>query len=432
MDKYPNMIFEKKIFMKVRILSASNHGGAGRAASRLNNSIYFYGNKFNSDMQVANYKTDINNVIRPKSNFKMAWYLARKFIGSLIQKAQISNNKVLHSSALLPSNIHRQINDCDADIINLHWVQGEFISIKSISLIKKPIVWTFHDLWPFLGTEHYPRDYNDKRYIEGYCKENRLRDEKGVDLDLISWRFKKKYFKKPLQIVCNSSWLANTVKNSALMGSWPVTVIPNPIPTEIYKPWPKKIARNLFNLPPEKDLILFGALGGMSDPRKGWHFLKAALKKLGEKNKNLHAVVFGQYEPKEKLDIGMPLTFIGELNDDQSLSMLYSAADLMVVPSVMETLSQTATEAQSCGVPVVAFNCSGLVDVVENFVTGYLAKPFEFDDLSNGIEWVLNNENHLKLSKESRKRAENLWSQKVIANKYEIIYSKVLNNHNKI
>ena len=139
-------------------------------------------------------------------------------------------------------------------------------------------------------------------------------------------------------------------------------------------------------------------------------------------------MVFGQNEPKVKPDIGMPMTYIGELNDDQSLSMLYSAADVMVLPSLMETLPQSATEAQSCGIPVVAFNCSGLVDAVENFVTGYLAKPFESEDLSKGIEWVLKKENYDNISINSRKRAEELWSEKLITSKYEKIYQKVLNN----
>ncbi len=416
--------------MKVRILSTSNHnGGAARAASRLNNSIYYYGINCKSEMQVAEYKRDINNVIKPNSTLKATWHKSRRFLGGLVQKIQKSQNKVFHSSALLPSLIHREINNCDADLINLHWVQGEFISIKSISLIKKPIVWTFHDLWPFLGTEHYPRDFNDRRFIEGYHKKNRFKDEKGIDLDLISWRLKRNYFKKPMQIVCNSNWLAKCVKKSSLMSSWPVTVIPNPIPTQIYKPWPKEIARNLFNLPLDKDLILFGALGGTDDFRKGWSYLKNALVKLGRRNKNLHAIIFGQYEPKIKPDIGMPLTYIGELNDDQSLAMLYSAASVMVVPSLMETLCQTAQEAQSCGIPVVAFKCTGLVDVVDNLVTGFLAKPFESDDLCNGIEWVLKKENYKCLSIESRKRALTLWNQKVITDKYEEIYKKVLNNH---
>jgi len=414
--------------VKVRILSTSNYrGGASIAASRLNRSIYHYGISLNSEMQVADYKKDINNFIKPESHFKLGWYLGRKYIGTIIQKSQKSKNKILHSSALLPSNIHKEINKCDADVINLHWVQEEFISIKSISLIKKPIVWTLHDLWPILGTEHYPKDFNDTRYIDGYSKKNRLSGEKGVDLDLISWRLKKKFFIKPIQIVCNSNWSANCVKSSSLMSSWPVAIIPNPIPTEIYKPWPKKIARNLFNLPLDKYLILFGAIGGTDDNRKGWQYLKEALEKLGKNNNNLHAIVFGQFEPKEKTKVGIPISYIGELNDDQSLAMLYSAVNVMVVPSIMETLCQTAQEAQSCGIPVVAFNCSGLVDVVENHETGYLAKPFESDDLSNGIEWVLKHENYNYLSIESRKRAVRLWNQKTITNKYKEIYNKVIN-----
>ena len=116
------------------------------------------------------------------------------------------------------------------------------------------------------------------------------------------------------------------------------------------------------------------------------------------------------------------------MSDDQSLAMLYSAADVVVVPSLMETLPQSATEAQSCGTPVVAFKCSGLVDVVENYSTGYLAKPFQADDLSRGIDWVLKSKDYENIEFRSRKRAENLWSEKIITSKYERIYQKVLNN----
>ena len=128
----------------------------------------------------------------------------------------------------------------------------------------------------------------------------------------------------------------------------------------------------------------------------------------------------------DKLLIGCPTWNIGELQDDQSLAILYSAVDVVVVPSLMETLPQVATEAQSCGIPVVAFNCTGLIDAVENFVTGYLAIPFDSQDLGRGIEWVLKNENYKKLSIESRKRALSLWNQKLIATQYEEIYKKVL------
>lgn len=414
--------------MKVRIISTSNYrGGAARAASRLNHSFYKYGSTFDCEMQVADYKKDINNLIKPTSYFKTGWHLSKKYIGSVIQKLQVTNNKVLHSSSLLPCNLHRDINKSDADIINLHWVQGEFLSISSIASIAKPIVWTFHDCWPFLGSEHYPKDFNDRRFSSGYKIGNRLIGEKGIDIDYISWQFKKFHFKKPIQIVCPSNWLASFAKDSFLMKSWPIKVIPNPIPTSIFRPWPKEIARSLFNLPQDKNIILFGALGGTDDPRKGWEFLKVALKKIALRNENYHAIIFGQDEPKMKPNLGMPINYVGELQDNQSLAMLYSAADLMVVPSLMENLPQSATEAQSCGVPVVAFNCSGMVDVVENFKTGYLAKAYDSDDLGKGIEWVLNDKKrYISLAKESRRRAENLWNEQLIMAKYEKLFKEVI------
>ena len=331
----------------------------------------------------------------------------------------------MHSTSLLKSSLHKEINKCDADLINLH-CSGKFISIKSISLITKPIVWTFHDLWPFLGSEHYPKDIMIEDILKDTLEIIVQKMKKVFDLDLFTWKVKKHFLKKTYANSLSYYWLASCVRRSALMNSWPVEVIPNPIPTSIYKPWPKQNCRELFNLPLDKDLILFGALGGTEDPRKGWQYLKVALKKISFKNNNAHAIIFGQYEPKEKPDIGIPITYVGELQDDQSLAMLYSAANVMVVPSTMETLPQSATEAQSCGVPVVAFNCTGLVDVVEDRTTGYLAKPFDSNDLSYGIEWVLNCEYYESLSIESRKRAERLWKEEIITSHYEKIYKKVL------
>ena len=51
----------------------------------------------------------------------------------------------------ISTNIHKKINKSNYDLINLHWVQGEFISIESIGKITKPIVWTLHDTWAFSG-----------------------------------------------------------------------------------------------------------------------------------------------------------------------------------------------------------------------------------------------------------------------------------------
>ena len=48
-----------------------------------------------------------------------------------------------------PSFWPKLINSSDYDVVNLHWVNGEMLSVKDISKIKKPIVWTLHDMWAF-------------------------------------------------------------------------------------------------------------------------------------------------------------------------------------------------------------------------------------------------------------------------------------------
>ena len=82
----------------------------------------------------------------------------------------------------------RHINNSDADIIHLHWNQNEMLSIKDLTKIKKPIVWTLHDMWAFCGAEHFT---TDKRWSEGYSSSNRPDYESGFDLNRWTWQRKK-------------------------------------------------------------------------------------------------------------------------------------------------------------------------------------------------------------------------------------------------
>ena len=106
-----------------------------------------------------------------------------------------------------------------------------------------------------------------------------------------------------------------------------------------------------------------------------------------------------------------------------SLRALYSAADVMVVPSRQEAFGQTASEAHSCGTPVVAFKTGGLPDIVVDRVTGALAKPFEPASLASAIGWVLEDTKRLSaLGKAARERAKRLWNHARVAGMYEQAY----------
>lgn len=353
--------------------------------------------------------------------------LVRSALGDLLPPLQRTSNPVLHSPSWLPCRLDWELNASDADLLHLHWVQGEMLSIEAIGLLRKPLVWTLHDCWAFCGSEHYPAGPDDCRYRQGYLPSNRPPGHRGLDLDRWCWQRKRRHWRRPFQIVCPSHWLASCVQRSALLAHWPVQVIPYPLPTSVYQPWPQALARQLFGLPVEGPLLLFGAIGGSRDPRKGWDLLEAALRQLAQSHPQLQAVVFGQSQPADAPRLGMPVHYMGSLQDDQSLALLYSAADVMVVPSRMDNLPQTATEAQSCGVPVVGFNTSGLPDAVEHQRTGYLANAFDPADLAAGIGWVLEDSERRKfLGRQARMRAEELWNPHRIALIYTALYERVL------
>ena len=405
-------------------------GGAARAAYRIHHSLLK--NDVNSQMWVNKANSDDRTVKKPISKItKLLNELRPRLINYTLGKILKTKNKIIHSPSVLSSKWVKDINNSDADIVHLHWIQNEMISIKDISKIKKPIVWTLHDMWAFCGAEHYT---NDNRWREGYYKNNRPNYESGFDLNRWTWQRKKKYWNKPIQIVTSSRWLANCVSESALMGNWQVSVIPYPIDTNRWKPLDKKVVRKLLNLPQNIPLVLFGAMDGGVDPRKGFDLLLNALKHLKVvKNMNgLELIVFGQSQPKFLAEMGFSTHFMGHLDDDLSLQRVYSAADAMVVPSRLEAFGQTALESQVCGTPVISFNIGGLTDIIEHQKTGYLAKAFDIKDLANGISWVLDHSDTKKLGNNARELAAKKFLEKKISLDYIKVYQNLLNKQKSI
>lgn len=412
--------------IKPLIVSHSDKGGgAARAAYRLQSALV--GNGIESRMRVDSKLSDDWRVEGPNGRLSKGWRLLRARLGQLPTRLQRTDNYILHSPAVIPSNLAKELNCSDADLVNLHWVCWDMISIEDIGRINKPTVWTLHDSWAFCGSEHSPHGVDDDRYVRGYTPQSRHVRHSGADLDAWVWRRKRKAWTRPFVVVTPSQWLANCARRSALMHEWPIASIPNALPTAVYQPWPRALARSIFGLPHDTPIILFGAMGGTSNPGKGWDLLQSALQRVAIALPKCQAVVFGQSDPKHPPQLGMPVRYVGHLHDDSSLAMLYSAGDVMIVPSRLENLPQAATEAQACGIPVVGFDCGGMPDVVAHRTTGYLAEPYSIDDLVAGIVWVLeSDERHKSLSHAARERATTLWAPNVVARSYEKVYCEAI------
>ena len=223
--------------------------------------------------------------------------------------------------------------------------------------------------------------------------------------------------------------MSNYVRTSELMHQWPVSVVPHPIDTLVWQPIEKRLARQLFGLPQNCPLLLFGAMSGSHDKNKGFDLLLTALSQLRSipSLQHLQLVVFGQRAPRSGTLLDFPIHYAGYLHDDLTLRVLYSAADLMIVPSRHESFGQTASEAHACGTPVVAFNTGGLADVVDDRVTGVLAKPFEPASLAASICWALEDSSRLYcMGLAARERAESLWSPNRVAAMYSEVYERAI------
>lgn len=406
----------------IQISHTDATGGASRAAYRIHHALRKSG--VDSRMWVNKATMGDWTVKGPSSAIERVAAACRSQLSRpLCRVLQISRNEI-HSPAVVPSQWVRRINSCDADVIHLHWVQSEMLSVSDIGRITKPIVWTLHDMWGFCGAEHYAED---DRWRVGYRRDNRPENESGIDLNRWTWNRKKRLWNKPMQIVTPSHWLAKCVGESSLMRNWPITVIPNPIDTSDWQPIPQRLARELLHLPPDVPLLLFGAMDGGKDPRKGFDLLLSAISKLRNypEAKDIVLVVFGQLEPKVSVDLGFPLVYTGHLHDNLSLRALYSAADMLVLPSRQDNLPNTGVESLTCGTPVVAFNVCGLPDIVCHEKTGYLAKAFDVSDFARGIIWVLKQRGSGMLCMQARERAVSQFSNTIVSKKYKDTYRHV-------
>jgi glycosyltransferase involved in cell wall biosynthesis len=202
--------------------------------------------------------------------------------------------------------------------------------------------------------------------------------------------------------VAPSRWMADSLCSSALFRGSSVQVIPNCLDTTAFFPIDKIYAREKLNLPKKKKIILFGSSSPEGSPLKGHQLLEQAFAGFAHNFaehwplSEYELVVFGLNKSLIRPLSGIQVRHMGWVDDDRLLTLLYSAADVMVNPSRIESFGQTASESMACGTPVVCFKTSGLSDVLDHRENGFLAAPFEPADLARGIDWVLTDSHRLE------------------------------------
>jgi len=418
--------------MKILIVNTLDiEGGAARAAYRLHKALLSV--SIDSQMLVQEKHSDDFTIVTPvTTKLQKGLALFYPYLEGIPLKAYKKRTKTLFSSNWMSDkSIVDKINELNPDIVHLHWINGGMIKIEDLVKIKAPVVWSLHDMWAFTGGCHYDEECSAYKGSCGSCRV--LGSTKDNDLSSKVFKRKKKIFSQidNLTIVGLSKWLSKCAMSSELLKDKKHINLPNPIDTTLYKSFDKEHARTLWHLPQDKKLVLFGAMGATSDPRKGFEELSKAMKKLI--NRDIEFVVFGSTQPKDALEFDFKTHYLGSLTDDVSLVALYSAVDVMVVPSLQENLSNAIMESLSCGTPVVGFDIGGNSDMIEHKSNGYLAKPFDTDDLAYGIEWIVNSDKYNSLCDKARGKVVREFDNKIVVKRYIELYEKVmLNEDNRL
>ena len=413
----------------VHVSTSETGGGAARAANRLHRGLQRLGHQ--SSMFVAKSMGNDSSVLRfrsPDGIWEKALPLIRR---RLIQRDHrrypsahsLGYEKFSDDRSPYRRWLMNQLPDCD--IINLHWV-ADFLDHPFFFDHRPPgtrVVWTLHDMNPFTGGCHYDGGCGGFAKKCGCCPQLGSNDEH--DLSRKIWQRKQKTFgripRRSLHLVTPSRWLATEVQRSPILGHFSVSVIPNGLVTDAFSPTDRSAARFALDVPQDAKVILFAAQN-VTNSRKGYSLLLETLNGL-QMMPDLFLVSLGSGElPAEIPTRHLNLNF----QNDRHLSLVYSAADLFVIPSLQDNLPNTVMESMACGTPTVGFDVGGVADMVRPGMNGILVPPGDARSLGEQMIALLNAPQACaEMGARSRKIALAEYSLKAQAERYVELYNQI-------
>jgi glycosyltransferase involved in cell wall biosynthesis/MoaA/NifB/PqqE/SkfB family radical SAM enzyme len=418
--------------LKIIHLTSVDKGGAGIAAYRLHKGLLK--NEYDSTFLVLSKSGDDESVKKiedliyqnEQENFWLnQWNKCQESAKKYSYKPEGFEVFTDINSEINLSNVNEIKN---SDVINLHWTAGLLDSIyMQLAFFNKPIVWTLHDMNAFTGGCHYSDGCEKYKYGCGGCPQLGSNDEN--DLSHQIWLKKSEAYKNlNLTIVTPSKWLADCATQSPLFFNFPIVVIPNGFPLDIYKPASDSSENESSKIGEKQKLILFGA--DYETDRKGFKYLVSALELLSKKivDYKISLGVFGYFPADFKIPDNCTLINYGKISDENELAKIYGNADVFVLPSLEDNLPNVVIEALACGAPVVGFNIGGVKEQVEHKVNGYLAHAKNVADLADGIHWVLFESNYRSLQNNSRSKVFREYSMEGQTTKYLNLYQNLVEN----
>jgi len=329
--------------------------------------------------------------------------------------------------AVVPGVVASRVRALAPDVVHLHWIADGLLSIEALAALPRPIVWTLHDSWAFTGGCHVPQACTRYRERCGRCPQ--LASSRDDDLSRRIWERKRRHWSGlPLTLVTPSRWLAACASASSLLAGFRMTVIPNGLDLERFRPRDRDACRARLGLPRDRRIVLTGGHHVLGDPNKGLDLLWDAWRRLAgtEAARDVECVVLGAPPGAPLPATGIPARSAGIVTDEDELAAWYAAADVFVAPSRLENLPSMVMEALACGVPCAAFDAGGVPDLIAHRTTGWLAPPYDTAELARGLAWLLEDApRRREFGANGRRHAEAEYDERRVAQRYADLYAEL-------
>lgn len=326
------------------------------------------------------------------------------------------------SSRIATKRFIKEIEKIKPDIINIHNLHGYYINVKILfEYLNKtniPIVWTFHDCWPFTGHCSYFDRYNCTKW-KTEC--HSCPNKHGYPSSLLLSRAKRNFNKKrklfsnykKTTIVTPSNWLSDITKQSFFKGKNIVT-INNGTDLTTFKivNGNKRHSLNLQN----KKIVL--GVASIWDKRKGFDdFIR-----LNELLSDDYKIILVGLNKKQIESLPENIIGIERTESVHELAELYSMADVFVNPTYSDNFPTTNIEALACGTPVITYKTGGSPEAIDE-MTGIVVEQGNINKLKEAIESVAKDK--AMYTERCRERAVNLYNKQDRFNDYINLFNSL-------
>ena len=317
----------------------------------------------------------------------------------------------------------RHIERIKPDVVHLHDVVGWYLNIDVLfTYLKKknlPVVWTFHDCWAFTG-RCINFDYiGCNHWVDGCGKCPQREYMPGTrarwDLSPWNWRHKRERFNVigNMTIVTPSNWMKANVEKSFLGGKM-VVVINNGIDLSVFKPSIGFLYESIIS---HKKKCVLG-MSALITTRKGIAELNYLANQLPS---DYMVVVVGTTQE----ELSERIFHIERTQKQSELAQIYSAADVLVNPTLEDNFPTINLEALACGTPVVTYRTGGSPESVTE-KTGIVVEKGDYEALKAAVMTVC--EKGKDFYREACLEASKQYDMNAGFNDYVDLYEEILKN----